>query len=636
MTLHIQYRDQRGRPLAKTFDAHTQREITIGRRFRNGATPDIFLSWDRTISRGRHACIFHESNTWKIKHLSRTGQTRLNGEALPLGVPRELPAHATLLVGHTELTIAHDQADTIPAGVISERRAPSDPTPEISETQRLNALAEITRVLTAGGDNSLERLLDVISAHFPAMHAGGIALYRDKELFNPAYLPPGRAEISYRLARRALENRYAFRWDRQTASPDSGRYTSLTGTTQALYAPILRGAKSLGVLYLHTQNTFSDADLALLTAISEIIGASAHFDPATAHLRLPSVFVSYAHADGDFVRKLVNDLRRQRVTVWADERLHGGRDWRDQLAYAIEQSDALALVMSPDSLGSEWVQWEIEQARAAHKPIFPLWYRECDAVPDDLARLQYIDLHADYQAGVLELVEELYALSGEADTSAHEPPALVRAPTRREKIRILFLAANPRDTTPLRLGEEIRTIQERIRGGKYRDQFDIIQQGWAARFSDWQQYLLEYRPHIVHFSGHGGATGELMLENDAGNAQPVTPKALGLLFGVLGHAHAADGVRLVVLNACFSAAQAEALARHVGCVLGMTRAVSDEASIAFAGAFYNALTFGESVQVAFNLAAAALALTDEDATPRLLTDGIDANDLVFCTKENEP
>ncbi|MBZ0278353.1 MAG: CHAT domain-containing protein, partial [Anaerolineae bacterium] len=93
------------------------------------------------------------------------------------------------------------------------------------------------------------------------------------------------------------------------------------------------------------------------------------------------------------------------------------------------------------------------------------------------------------------------------------------------------------------------------------------------------------------------------------------------------------GVRLVVLNACFSAVQAEVIAEEVGCVVGMTRAVGDRAAIAFAGAFYNALTFGQSVQGAFNLGEAAMSLTGEEETPKLIANNMDASQLFFCRED---
>ena len=45
--------------------------------------------------------------------------------------------------------------------------------------------------------------------------------------------------------------------------------------------------------------------------------------------------------------------------------------------------------------------------------------------------------------------------------------------------KILILAANPKGTTPLRLGEEVREIDEGLRRAKNRNQFSI-QQRWAS------------------------------------------------------------------------------------------------------------------------------------------------------------
>lgn len=626
--LHITYHDHSGQRQVVTLTAGERDEWLIGRRDAD-FTPDVNLPWDHGVSR-RHARIFCDCNAWHIEHLAAHNRTLVDGVPLAAGVPQELLSPARVTVGTVLLEITHDQADAIPDGRISSHAAP-----DIPEKQRFDVMTHIAAALAQPGSDLLDRLLAVICPYFPALHSAGIALYHDKEISVPACVPRGQAEISFSLARRALADQRAFRWDRAAASAESEKFTSLIGTTQALYAPILRGAQKLGVIYLHTANTFSDADHALLAAISEMLGASARFQPETAHLRLPSVFISYSHQDTDFVQTLAADLRRQRITVWFDERLRGGKDWQDQLAQAVSAADAFALVLSPDSLASKWVPWEIEKARDYGKPIFPLWHRDCTGIPADLDRLHRINLQKDYQRGLLELVEELYALFSEDDTLAPQPSPVVRAAGRREKTRILFLAANPRDTDPLRLSEEIRTIMERMRGGTYRDQFDIIQQGWAVRFSDLQQYLLEYRPHIVHFSGHGNRAGQLILEDDAGNSQPVKQQVLGLLFGALkDSANPEAGVRLVVLNACFSAVQAEAIAAEVGCVLGMTRAVSDPAAIAFAGAFYNALTFGKNVQIALNLAAAAMSLTGEHETPQLLPASHKAHELIFCQEDN--
>ena len=83
------------------------------------------------------------------------------------------------------------------------------------------------------------------------------------------------------------------------------------------------------------------------------------------------------------------------------------------------------------------------------------------------------------------------------------------------KLRILFLAANPLKTTRLRLDEEIRSIDEAIQKSAFRKNIELNQQ-WATRALDLQDHILRYTPNLVHFSGHGAASGKLLLENESG------------------------------------------------------------------------------------------------------------------------
>src|SRR5436190_8634110 len=120
------------------------------------------------------------------------------------------------------------------------------------------------------------------------------------------------------------------------------------------------------------------------------------------------------------------------------------------------------------------------------------------------------------------------------------------------KVKILFLAANPKHSTQLRLDEEIREIHAKIRAAEFRDSFELVSR-WAVRPLDLLQAFNEVQPHIVHFSGHGNRHAELILEDDAGNAKPVSEAALVSLFK-----NVKDNVRLLLLNACHSEAQARA------------------------------------------------------------------------------
>ena len=139
-------------------------------------------------------------------------------------------------------------------------------------------------------------------------------------------------------------------------------------------------------------------------------------------------------------------------------------------------------------------------------------------------------------------------------------------PQPAKKITILFLAANPKSTDRLRLDEEVRTIDERLRLAQYRDRFNLEQQ-WAVRTGDILDAMLRYKPDIVHFSGHGSTDGALIFEDASGAAKPVSAAALGALFEAL------EGVRCVVMNACWSATHATQITKHVDCVIGMARSV---------------------------------------------------------------
>jgi hypothetical protein len=192
-------------------------------------------------------------------------------------------------------------------------------------------------------------------------------------------------------------------------------------------------------------------------------------------------------------------------------------------------------------------------------------------------------------------------------------------------IKILFLAANPRDTSRLRLDEEIRAIDHALQLAEFRSRFDI-EQHWAIRVSDIQGCLLRHKPDIVHFSGHGSSSSDIILEDNSGNSCPLSPRALSHLFSVFR-----DNVRCVVLNACYSEQQAQAIANHIDCVIGMSNSIGDAAAVSFATSFYQAIGYGRDVKTAFELGCVQIDLErlGEQDTPRLLALRSNPNQLKF-------
>lgn len=167
---------------------------------------------------------------------------------------------------------------------------------------------------------------------------------------------------------------------------------------------------------------------------------------------------------------------------------------------------------------------------------------------------------------------------------------------------ILMLSANPKGTVPLRLDEERREIEAGLERSRQRDQFRLITKG-AVRPQDVQRAMLDYGPQVVHFSGHGEGEPGSLLEDGTEQVKRVEAAALASLFELF-----ADRLWCVVLNACYSEVQAEAIAQHIPYVIGMSDAIGDKAAIVFAVAFYDALGAGREVEFAYNNACVALKL----------------------------
>ncbi len=171
-----------------------------------------------------------------------------------------------------------------------------------------------------------------------------------------------------------------------------------------------------------------------------------------------------------------------------------------------------------------------------------------------------------------------------------------RAPRETAVVSILFLAADPTDASRLRLGEEFREIQASLKRAKLRDRFRLELPQLSIRPRDISQAFLDVQPNVVHFSGHSTAAGALCFENESGHANFVDPAALAALFERF-----ASQVNCVVLNACYSEIQADAISNHIKHVIGMNQAIGDKAAIAFSIGFYQALGAGCTFEEAYDL-----------------------------------
>jgi hypothetical protein len=117
------------------------------------------------------------------------------------------------------------------------------------------------------------------------------------------------------------------------------------------------------------------------------------------------VFISYSRKDIKFARRLAGDLEKTGFDVWWDiSDLKGGDDWVRFIPAAIETSQYFVVLLSPDSVKSEWVAKEYTYAIVKRKKIVPAMVRP-SAVPFALNTINYVNFTTDdYETGLNNLL----------------------------------------------------------------------------------------------------------------------------------------------------------------------------------------------------------------------------------------
>jgi hypothetical protein len=91
-----------------------------------------------------------------------------------------------------------------------------------------------------------------------------------------------------------------------------------------------------------------------------------------------SCFISYSTKDDEFARRLYSRMRDEKLRVWfAPEEMKGGQKLHEQIERAIQVHDRLLLILSEQSMQSEWVMTEIRRARKTEieegrRKLFPI------------------------------------------------------------------------------------------------------------------------------------------------------------------------------------------------------------------------------------------------------------------------
>ena len=127
---------------------------------------------------------------------------------------------------------------------------------------------------------------------------------------------------------------------------------------------------------------------------------------------MSKVFVSYSSKDRGFVEQLVRDLHANGIQLWYDQwEMLPGDLLTDKIGTAIMDNDFFIVVLTRNSVASEWVRRELGVAlqrefQERRVRVVPLLAEKCD-IPAFLSNKVYADFTSGYREGLASLLKVL-------------------------------------------------------------------------------------------------------------------------------------------------------------------------------------------------------------------------------------
>lgn len=143
----------------------------------------------------------------------------------------------------------------------------------------------------------------------------------------------------------------------------------------------------------------------------------------------PIIFLSYAHGDRAMALKVASALQRCGHTVWWDALIEGGTHFASSIDEALIKADAVVVLWSRQSVGSDWVRDEAAQGRERHR-LIPLTL-DGTAPPLGFRQIQTIDLSS--WRGRSDSPQINAVCRAIATALGQEPPSRIHAPVSRRR-----------------------------------------------------------------------------------------------------------------------------------------------------------------------------------------------------------
>lgn len=110
---------------------------------------------------------------------------------------------------------------------------------------------------------------------------------------------------------------------------------------------------------------------------------------------MDKIFISYAHSDQPIAERILSELRHVSVEGWRDAAdLAAGNAISTSLLKALRRSSAIVVLLSPKSLASKWLLFEVGAAQGLGKRIIPVIIKGEDierSIPEPLQGFRWLD-----------------------------------------------------------------------------------------------------------------------------------------------------------------------------------------------------------------------------------------------------
>ena len=338
-------------------------------------------------------------------------------------------------------------------------------------------------------------------------------------------------------------------------------------------------------------------------------------------------FISYAGEDEKWARWIVWELKNAKqhyecIVQFLD--FAPGMSFIDRMRKAAEAECTIAL-FSPAYFSSRYCQDELNAALAG-KPhqLLPVRLERCnpgaylrDRIYIDLVSKSLDQSRRSLLSGVEAYVSQTVRDDHHTFTERPDFPGQVNARPApmatpiapSGPLQVLFMAPEVGGLSPKEQLDEMQGAVGRVQKGHvihFHPAFD-------ARVHTLFEELNRRAPDVFHFSGKQNG-GDILMRTEDGGLTSVPDTALAGMFQSLDR-----GVRLVIIDTCYSLRAATTIATVVPCAIGVEGAPYEADTVEFFSIFYQAIAAGRSIKDAVGQAQTSLKITRvaADCIPQL-------------------